>query len=442
VSNSGTIFAGYCEGCGANGISTDDVKWDSSVSNSGTINAGNCDACGGNGIVTDDVKGGSSVSNSGSIDTSCEECDGNGIYIDGNVKWGSSVDNSGTISTDCSYCPSEENGSSDGIFVGDSVYDGSSVNNSGTINANCTECFDGGNGIEVWDSVSNDGSVSNSGTINATCTDCYYGGNGIVVWGGLSDGGSIDNSGTINSSSTGILTGGGGTIVNSGTINADNGIAIDTTYNDDNQCFQGSCIQTCNVKCDDGALNDNVTLTSGSVTNGAVLVGQGDDTVTVGASASYSTTCGNISVTTLSAARVNGLIDGGDDINNGDTLNLTLLNPGAVSDYNYTNFENVNINSLSYSEGPTRLYDDGVVLAFASADGISVCDGPKGLLAGNISFDELKKGQHNFSANGLDVHVEDLGGGQYKVHLLDGGVEQFDDADNNGVADSTFSFGF
>jgi hypothetical protein len=110
--------------------------------------------------------------------------------------------------------------------------------------------------------------------------------------------------------------------------------------------------------------------------------------------------------------------------------------------YNYQNFEELNVNATIYTEGATRIYDDGVTLAFAVADGIQICNGPSGLKAGLIDYGRLTAGQREFEANGFVVTLEDVGSQHFKMHVWKDGVEQFDDADGDGVADDLFVFGF
>jgi hypothetical protein len=97
--------------------------------------------------------------------------------------------------------------------------------------------------------------------------------------------------------------------------------------------------------------------------------------------------------------------------------------------------------------GPTRLFDDGVVLAFTSAGGhgIDICSGSQGFRAATVDFEQLDanaSGQVFSAGSGWFVRVFSLGSGQYRVELYDGaGVQQVNDANQDGVADSSFVFG-
>jgi len=200
----------------------------------------------------------------------------------------------------------------------------------------------------------------------------------------------------------------------------------------------------------------------------AVAIGGGNDTVVLGAgSVSYSTQCESFSVTTVNydPATVAGIIDGDASYVNGyDTLVFSILaaNDEEVDaldaylaslggnaqghingvDYTWTNFEAYDIYATVFDQGATKMYDDGVTLAFALADGIQVCNGPSGLKAGLIDYGRLTAGQREFGDNGFIVTLEDLGSQHFKVHVWKDGVEQFDDANNDGVADDLFVFGF
>ena len=213
-----------------------------------------------------------------------------------------------------------------------------------------------------------------------------------------------------------------------------------------------------------GSPDNTVTLGNGTVTSGgtaAVFTKSGNDTVVLGTGGvAYGTTCGDIKVTTVQqgvAPTVNGLIDGGAD---SDRLVLNYFTPNQAEfdafaanaqgsgvyewdgqTYTIANFEAVSWGGV-YTEGATRLFDDGVVLAFASAGGIVVCSGKGGVRAGTIDFATLDAGQTSFNAgNGWSVTVSSLGSGRYQVRLFDSsGKEHFNDTDHNGLADSGFTF--
>jgi hypothetical protein len=346
------------------------------------------------------------------------------------------------------------------------------------------------------DTYVNDGSISatygyvNVGVIDVLGNDSYTN-NGSI---------SATDAEILNA---GILdVAGNNEVVNNGSIEASNGtinigigtLSLDALLNQQNVCVadpcgpsgvgndtitnNGSVVATngeISIGIASGLGDDTINLNDGSTTIGddaAVLAGDGSDTVKLGsAGVSYGTQCGDIKVTTVvdkGGPKVGGLIDGDGivDIAGGsDTLviSVTSDSDSSVADlqarldaldpengsitigdntYNFSDFENLRAVGNIFTLGPTKLYDDGVVLAFTSpsGNGIDLCDGPKGLLAGNIDFNELDKGQRDFGANGLSVHVDDLGGGQFKAHILDAGAEQMNDADGNGAADSSFVF--
>jgi hypothetical protein len=214
-----------------------------------------------------------------------------------------------------------------------------------------------------------------------------------------------------------------------------------------------------NIAITTGDGDDVVELGSNSFTAAddyvAIDMGYDDDTVIVRAGetarVNSSTTCGNITVEEVviseaSAATVYGLIDGSDGYDN-FFFSYTGYNSysGGSGDYDIDNFENVN-NSYTLlaapgASGAARLYDDGVVLAFATDGGVAVCAGEAGFRAGTIDVAALDAGQTTFSANGWSIQLVALGGGQYEVHLFDGaGVEHFNDANGDGVADSHYIF--
>jgi hypothetical protein len=193
----------------------------------------------------------------------------------------------------------------------------------------------------------------------------------------------------------------------------------------------------------------------------------GDDTITIGAGGvSYATVCQDISVTNVDAHQgiVGGTIigDSGDGDDGYDTLVFNVLGSGdslaaqlaAASQtdgtvtvngqtYNYAEINSLTVHSIAYQEGAARMYDDGVTLAFAAADGIQVCNGPSGMKAGLIDYGRLHDGQLEFGQNGFTVKLVPVGSNHFEVHVYDSnGTEQIDDADNNGTADSLFVFGF
>jgi hypothetical protein len=210
---------------------------------------------------------------------------------------------------------------------------------------------------------------------------------------------------------------------------------------------------------------DTVTLANGSLTSSDVAVAtfNGDDTVILGnAGVSYSQQCGDMTVVQANndAPVVNGLMDGGNDndtlvfsfvtANGNEATNLDSYiaslggsNTATINgqSYDFANFENVHLSAIVYQEGDTKLFDDGVVIAFAQAGGIAVCSGEAGLRAGTIDYAALEAGQTTFSLNGWSVVVSPMGNGQYVVRLFDSaGQEHFNDANSDGVADSQFVF--
>jgi hypothetical protein len=258
--------------------------------------------------------------------------------------------------------------------------------------------------------------------------------------------GTVINSGTVTANGNNNLGVAGIDVTNTGTISSVNGVGLFSFGNviNDGTILGGVAA----IETDDQ--DNTVTLGDHSLTVGNILTGQGDDTVITQASVSYATACGDIGVAQGHAATVNGVIDGGAD---SDTLNLSVfgsdsgafggsgsISNGAGGTYDWTGFENVNINYLSYDAGPARLFDDGVIQAFATPGGIAVCSGAQGQRAGTISFADLDQGVRDFSANGFTVHVTDLGGGQYQVSLLENGQPVMNDANGDGQPDSAFIF--
>lgn len=455
-----------------NGVNIGD-DLNGTINNSGNISGDNY------GVYIDDALNGT-ITNSGNIIGGNDS----GIVIDAESPNSGSIANTGTIG---------------GYYVG--IYSDSYVEvyNSGDIvglNGNGINFGDqnidsgyleNNTGGEVWGyedgaNFSGEGVVYNDGLVFGLLDDAVdIGGNGLVV---------NDVNGVIDGLNNGVNIGGDGLVVNSGEILAYNGDGIDIggyaiIYNDgfiwgDDEgidtasgyatyIYSSGTIIGNSTAIDTGDYNDVVVLDSGSLTIGGdddtLELNSGDDTVVLGAgSVSYSAACGNINVTNVDnrAATVIGLMDGGDDT---DTLVFSILTPnqGAVNNldaylaslggtntaavngqiYDYANFEYYGINATVYTEGPTRLFDDGVVLGFATSGGIAVCSGEKGFRAGTVDMVALDNGQREFSAgnDGWFVRVTDLGGGRFEAHIFDGsGKERFNDADGNGKADSTFVF--
>ncbi len=195
----------------------------------------------------------------------------------------------------------------------------------------------------------------------------------------------------------------------------------------------------------------------------------GNDTVNIGGGGvSYSTVCGDISVTNVThhQGTVGGQIYGDDpwagggfdslnfglvtaDQSEVDSLNayLASLDPnGGVATvngqtYSYESFERLTVQAVLFSQGAQRLYDDGVTIAFAASNGIQVCNGPSGQKAGLIDYGSLINGERQFGQNGFVVTLTDLGPNQFEVHVWKDGVEQINDANHDGAADSLFVFG-
>lgn len=255
----------------------------------------------------------------------------------------------------------------------------------------------------------------------------------------------------------GSLEGGDDTITINGVVGYVSGDYADGCAGDDTININGAVLY--DVYGDDAYINCH----SHRGTSGSDVVNIGAGGVT------YGQVCGDVDVTTVDRRQgtVGGIIDGDYTINNAgyDALNFGLLTPsqdeadslaaylasldpsgGSVvvngQTYNYQNFEELNVYATLYTEGAQRMYDDGVTLAFAVADGIQVCNGPSGLKAGLIDYGRLTAGQREFGDNGFIVTLEDVGSQHFKVHVWKDGVEQFDDANEDGAADDLFVFGF
>ena len=103
-----------------------------------------------------------------------------------------------------------------------------------------------------------------------------------------------------------------------------------------------------------------------------------------------------------------------------------------ASGYQYTDFETVRAQTVTL--GPTRLYDDGVVLAFTSKDGngIDLCSGPNGWRVATIDFDALDtnaNGQRFSAGNqGWFATLTALGNRHYQVRVFDGSGQLQNDA--------------
>ncbi len=337
--------------------------------------------------------------------------------------------------------------------------------------------------------------IANSGNITGDAT-----GVGISGFGSSVGNATVTNSGAITGNADGVLIGyGNANIYNSGAIESVAGEAIDVEAADSAlivndgllisqagsailgggesdgpmTLINNGAIIGNDTGPDDAVVDfwsgDDVIVNNGSIValsgSRAIDTEAGDDVVILGAGGvSYGTVCGDINVTNVGyhAAVVAGLVDGGDDT---DTIIFGFLTPSQSEaealaaevaghgptgsqtingqGYSWANFENVRVNATIFSQGATRLYDDGVLLAFATGDGIDVCSGEAGARAGTINFSSLASGQTTFSAgnDGWWVAVQALAGGLYEVHLYDGGgVEHVNDANGDGLADSRFTF--
>jgi hypothetical protein len=109
-----------------------------------------------------------------------------------------------------------------------------------------------------------------------------------------------------------------------------------------------------------------------------------------------------------------------------------------ANSYTTANFETTSTNITilvapqATASGATRLYDDGVVLAFTSKDGngIDVCSGPMGFKVGTVDFAALEAGQAIFDAGnaGWFLNAVPLGNRQFQVEVYDtNGILQSDD---------------
>jgi hypothetical protein len=250
-----------------------------------------------------------------------------------------------------------------------------------------------------------------------------------------------------------------------------NGYVGGSIYGDEAYWFDGNDTITINGDVNGDVIADTYSTIGlqGPGINCVDVCGGPDDTVIIGAgSVSYSTACGDISVTNANIRQgtVGGLIDGDAFYDYGsndslvfnivtnsqaevDSLNAYLYSLDPYEDtasvngetYNFWNFESLRVQAIMYTDGPARVYDDGMTLAFSTAGGVAVCHGPSGLRAATIDFANVSEGQMQFGDNGFVVTLTPNGSGLYEAHVFKDGVEQINDANNDGVADSTFMFG-
>jgi hypothetical protein len=415
------------------------------VTNNGTVAATGESGIGIRTESADVVNNGSVISNSNGIQTSFGDVTNNGTVISNDTEFGTGISSSyGTIVNNGDVTVFGEQGF--GIYTryGD-------VLNNGNIIAN----NNGGQGIVAYNSGDVVSTVINNGTIttNGDPATSFYG-TGIFVYGTAE----VTNNGVISANGEygmGVYITEGGEAINHGTVTA-NGIEGTGIFNPlGNVTNNGTTVAdgTDGVGIETSVTDNIVTLGAGSFTSGteaAVDTGGGNDTVNIIGSQNvgYRTICGNISIGTVnsSIATVNGLVDG----NSGnDTLNFIFngydsnLADELASGITSANFETIN-NSFTLSAapdmGPQTLHDDGVLLAFSTSNGMTICSGQGGVQAGIISFAALDNGQTTFNAgNGWYVAVTPLSNGQYQVHLFDPeDVEHFNDANHDGVNDSPF----
>lgn len=291
------------------------------------------------------------------------------------------------------------------------VIDAGTVTNNGTITAD-------DDGINVTS-----GAVINNGTI--TSAD-----NGITI----SDG-TVTNNGTVVADFWAVNVLGAATVVNNGTLNSSTGAnAIEGSGASQTVVNNGVIIAAAdNNAMTLGGGDDTVILNGGSVTTGSIDTGSGNDTVTIALSTmTTGVSCGDIPVAAVyeTAPVVNGVINGAAG---SDTLNFSYVSsdpnaalPGAAQAYTTAGIESVRGSVTQFHGGPTRLYDDGVVLAFTSSNGngIDVCSGTMGGRVATIDFASLNppaEGQLFSTGNaGWFVRVFKLSDTYYQVNVYDG----------------------
>lgn len=422
---------------------------DIQVTNNGTISAPN-----GPGIDAADT---GNIVNNGVIQgaTGVQISDGtvvNNNTITAGANEGVVFDPSGTQAT------MVNNGFVSGVTSGVANNSGAAnldVTNTGTIEAQNVGIASAGtatiNNSGLVDGVLDDAvQTKGDAIINNTSTGEIVGGDDGIEVGGVA---TISNAGNISGYDAGVLMLGGGTVVNDGTIQGSYAIDASSSSTGVTVTNNGTIDASIGYDGIDGSKYDDTVYNNGTITaaDNALFLAAGDDTVVLGGgSVGYSTSCGDIAVTNIDAhqATVNGLMNGGVD---NDTLVINYFGSDPMgtldaadgsatvngSTYNWLNFESLQLHPITYHEGPTRLYDDGVVLAFTSADGngIDVCSGPNGFRAGTIDFATLdpKALGQTFSAGnaGWFVQVWSVEDGLFQVNVFDG---------NGQLVSDTFTF--
>ncbi|GAA0622666.1 autotransporter-associated beta strand repeat-containing protein [Brevundimonas kwangchunensis] len=150
------------------------------------------------------------------------------------------------------------------------------------------------------------GSVTNAGSITGT------GANGII----FNAGGSLTNTGTISGALQGVRSLAGLGLTSSGTITGTGGTAVESV----------------------GAFSDSLTFLAGSTTNGAILSGDGADTISLAGVVNGLVNAGDgaDTVTLFDTGSVSGLIDGGAGV---DAFILDGAGAGSLNIGNVVNFE-------------------------------------------------------------------------------------------------------